>query len=481
MKNRVFHNPLDGRFTTVRRSYEDAEPQNGRSCSENNATNAWNVRASDGNLNNNNNKSSSYRCRAVAATDGFSEFLGSVREAYRDCLRGKRRSAQAVEYMQYANDDIPVLAREMWSGIYHQGTSTCFLIRYPKLREVFAAGFRDRIVHHWICLRLEPLFEDRFKKHGDVTFNCRKGYGTDKCVRHLAEGSRKVSSNYTKEAWLFKGDISGFFMSIDKILLMNMLDRFIRRWKARYEREGWSRIGKAMPVMYWDILMRLTRIVVLHHPENDCVFNTPVNAWKDLAANKSLFNNGEKGEPIGNLTTQLFANFYMSYFDEYVIHLFRGRNFAYDRFVDDWVVQCDDKRFLLDSIQRQEFFLDWALHLRMHPNKRYVQPVSHGVQFIGAYIKPNRIYLSNRTLARFMERAVGFARLMGKKPLTPIDCFRIEQVINSYLGFCKDKHTYNKRKEIVSRMGMKMYKYFYVRGHYSSIRTKREYRMLNIN
>ena len=270
-------------------------------------------------------------------------------------------------------------------------------------------------------------------------------------------------------------------MSIDKILLMNMLDRFIRRWKARYEREGWSRIGKAMPVMYWDILMRLTRIVVLHHPENDCVFNTPVNAWKDLAANKSLFNNGEKGEPIGNLTTQLFANFYMSYFDEYVIHLFRGRNFAYDRFVDDWVVQCDDKRFLLDSIQRQEFFLDWALHLRMHPNKRYVQPVSHGVQFIGAYIKPNRIYLSNRTLARFMERAVGFARLMGKKPLTPIDCFRIEQVINSYLGFCKDKHTYNKRKEIVSRMGMKMYKYFYVRGRYSSIRTKREYRMLNIN
>ena len=67
MKNRVFHNPLDGRFTTVRRSYEDAESQNGRSCSENNATNAWNLNASNGNLNNNNNKYNQNDCRAVAA------------------------------------------------------------------------------------------------------------------------------------------------------------------------------------------------------------------------------------------------------------------------------------------------------------------------------------------------------------------------------------------------------------------------------
>jgi len=87
------------------------------------------------------------------------------------------------------------------------------------------------------------------------------------------------------------------------------------------------------------------------------------------------------------------------------------------------------------------------------------------------------VYLSNRTLARFEERAVGFSRLIdGDAELTVMDCKRIEQVINSYLGFCKGKQTYAKRKEILDSMGAGLFRYFYIRGHYESIRARRKYR-----
>ena len=475
---------------TARRSYEDAKPQkdsNYWSVTENNSNNAWNVNFNNGNVNNN-NKYNSNVVRPVAACGGlYSAFYDSVVDAYKDCLRGKMASTQAVEYMQIAYVDLPCLAWELWTGIYRPTTSTCFLVKYPKLREVFAANFRDRIVHHWVCLRLEPLFEERFIMQGNVSFNCRKGFGTDKCVKHCADGLKYVSDGYTKPAWVFKGDLTGFFMSIDKNLLWYLLERFIKRWQKRYVREGWQRITwdildrlgmDAMPEMYWDILLRTVNVIVMHHPERDCVINSPVSLWGGLAPNKSLFGCGdEKGEPIGNLTTQLFANFLMSFFDMFVLYLFRRMKFSYERFVDDWCNVCDDYDFLLEAIQKMDAFLRDKLKLEMHKDKRYLQPVTHGLSFVGTYIKPNRLYLSNRTLARFEERAVGFSRLIeSKDELTILDCKRIEQVINSYLGFCKGKQTYTVRKEILDGMGAGLFRYFYIRGHYESIRARRKYR-----
>ena len=398
-------------------------------------------------------------------------------------------SPQAIEYMQVAWADLPCLAWELWTGIYTPSTSTCFLVKYPKLREVFAANFRDRIVHHWICLRLEPLFEERFVSQGDVSFNCRKGFGTEKCVLHCSEGMEYVSDNYTKPAWVFRGDLSGFFMSINKHLLWYLLNRFIKRWRKRYEREGWRSLEgdilarlnmEKMPEVYWKILSVTTEKIVMHHPEENCIFNSNPKDWKGLAPNKSMFGRDkDEGEPIGNLPTQLFANFLLSYFDAYVLFLFRHKKHSYERFVDDWDNKCDDHDFLLSAIPKMEVFLRDVLKLTMHEQKRYLQPVSHGMAFVGSYIKPHRIYLSNRTLARFEERAMGFRKQMEEKEeLSILDCKRIEQVINSYLGFCKNKRTYNRRKEILGLMGKPFFKYFYIRGHYDSIRAKSKYREL---
>jgi hypothetical protein len=360
-------------------------------------------------------------------------------------------------------------------------------VKYPKWREVFAANFRDRIIHHWICLRLEPLFEERFISQGDLSFNCRKGYGTEKAVAHVREGMKRVSENYRKEAWVFKGDLVGFFMSIDKELLWYRLERFIARWRKRYEREGWQRVSfdilyrlgmTEMPEMYWDILTRTARVVVMHHPERDCLLNSPVSWWRHLTANKSLFTSST-GEPIGNLTTQLFANFLMSYFIAYVKFVFRGKNYCLAQFVDDFVLICDDLRFLVDSIPKLESFLEKSLHLKMHKDKRYMQPVKHGVLFVGTFIKPGRDYLSNRTLARMLERCTGFSKLFDEPDFNAFDLQHIEQVLNSYLGFCKGRRTYSFRRGYIERMGTEFWKYFYVRGSFKSVRLKQQYRLLN--
>lgn len=136
----------------------------------------------------------------------------------------------------------------------------------------------------------------------------------------------------------------------------------------------------------------------------------------------------------------------------------------------------DDLDFLLKAIPKMEAFMK-KMKLEMHQHKRYLHPGSHGLALVGSYIKPKRVYLSNRTLARFEERAVGFSRLIdGDAELTVMDCKRIEQVINSYLGFCKGKKTYCKRKKILGMMGKNFFKYFYIKGHYESIRAKAKYR-----
>lgn len=479
---RVLNNPLNGRFTSAGRtyvrvpggSYEGAKPQKGSnywSSTEYNANNAWNVNFNNGNVNNN-NKYNGNVARAVAAYDGLADrdfylFFKSVVEAYDDCMRGKRTSPQAVDYMQLAAADLVILAWEMWTGTYAPGVSTCFLVKYPTIREVFAAAFRDRIVHHWICLRIVPLYEERFEAQGNVSFNCRKGYGTQKAVEAVAAGFKRVSDNYTRQAWVFKGDISGFFMSICKSRLWYLMERFTKR---RYHGS------------YKDILLHLSKVTVLHHPERHCVLNTPREQWKLLSPKKSMFTCGEdRGEPIGNLTTQHNANFYMSFFDAYVAFLFRGSNYDYERFVDDFEVSCDDKKFLLKNIPKMEAFLRDVMILEMHKDKRYIQPVSHGIKFVGTVIKPNRTYLADRTIARFMERIHGFNELLETKPeVSALDCQRIEQVLNSYLGFCRPHRTYRIRREAIGLFGRGFWRRFYVRGHYESVRVRPKYRMLNL-
>jgi hypothetical protein len=159
--------------------------------------------------------------------------------------------------------------------------------------------------------------------------------------------------------------------------------------------------------------------------------------------------------------------------------VFRRKNCDIAQFVDDFAIVCDDLEFLVSKIEVLSNFLDKKLRLKLHKNKRYLQPVSHGILFVGTFIKPGRNYLSNRTLGRMIERCKGYGRMVNEESVDVTKLQRMEEVLNSYLGFCRNRKTYNFRKSCIASLGDNFWKYFYVKGRYESIRLKRQYRLLN--
>lgn len=444
---------LAGRGMTSSASYEDAEPQR----SESSGNNSWNVNLGNGNVNNN-NKNNSYCVRPCTEFVDFESFEMSMWQAYDDCLRGKRGSVQALEYMPQAADDIPLLAREVWERRYEPRPSTCFMVTYPKLREVFAADFRDRIIHHWICLRLLPLFEARCHALGDVSHACRKGYGTRTAIRQVQEGMLSVSDHLQREAWVYKGDIVGFFMSIDKRLL----------WDALRELIGREYRGEDM-----DTLLYLVEKTVMHHPEKSCRVKSAMSLWRQIEARKSLFFVGDsQGEPIGNLTTQLFAGFYLSQLDEYVEEVMRGRVYSYTRSVDDFIIICDDRDFLRHAIRQTGDFTRAQLGLEVHRDKVYFQPVSHGVKFLGQWIYPHRRYVINRTIGRMTDRVKECVEEC-RQGMTEIRAGHWAQVLNSYFGFLSQADEYRTRGRIQAMLPGEWFRYFIIENRRKVITRKR--------
>ncbi len=453
---------------TAMTGYEDAKSQydtqtNRWSATENSANNSWNCNFNNGNINNN-NKYNGMRVRPVVAYDVPTWFLNLVISAFDDCCRNKRTTPDCIAYCEIANEDLLLLAHELYTCTYQPGVSTCFLVKYPKYREVFAAYFRDRIVHHFIYLLLNPLFEQRFVAQGNVSFNCRKGFGTLKAQQAVLDAIKDATHNYRREAWVFRGDIVSFFMSIDKRILWAKMEPFICE---KYHGQCLKQVLYA------------TKTIIFHRPENNCLFNTPLAEWaKHVEQSKSLLNDDPyHGMPIGNLTTQIFANFLLSFFDEFATQWFKIRYMEakFIRFVDDFVVVCANKHLLADFAKEAHTFLQSELSLQLHCDKYHFQLASHGMMFVGAYIKNHRMYLSNRTIARFTERVHGFNEMLeNKQQITLADLTRMEQVVNSYLGFCKGKRTYAIRKRILHQFSHRFYDHAYIHGHYERIRIKQK-------
>ena len=222
-----------------------------------------------------------------------------IDEAYRDCCKHKGGTEGCLEYkMNYLLNNLQ-LYNELNSMTYEIGKSKAFCVTRPKLREVFCAQFRDRIVHHILSIKFLPIFEDEML---DNAYACRKEKGTDYGIDHIRQQVERVSDNYTKETWILKCDLQGFFMSINRRMLYDIVEKIIRK---KYQ-------GGDMDFWLW-----LWRKVIMNDPSKNCVKVGDLSLWDRLPANKSLFTCGEGiGLPIGNLPSQILANLLMSAFDK---------------------------------------------------------------------------------------------------------------------------------------------------------------------
>jgi len=303
-------------------------------------------------------------------------------DAYVECRRNKRNTANALAFeMDYENKLI-----ELWQDInahtYSPGKSIAFVVDKPVLREIFAADFRDRVVHHWLIRKLNPLFEKLFIVD---SYACRVGKGTHFGVQRIDRFIRRCSQNYTQDCYILKLDIQGFFMAINKDILWTQLQTFIH---AQYHQADKH------------LVLELCRKIIDNDPTQHCLLKGKTSDWLDLPATKSLFHSPVRcGLPIGNLTSKVFANFYLNAFDHYVKKNLGIR--YYGRYVDDFVLVHPDQAFLKAIQPKLAHFLLSNLQLTLHPKKNYLQHYSKGVQFLGTIIKPHRIYIANRTKGNF--------------------------------------------------------------------------------
>ena len=371
--------------------------------------------------------------------------LESLFEAYWDCRKNKSRTVSASEFEVHYEENLIELHQEIVEGTYAQRPSITFVITKPDYREIFAANFRDRIVHHWIRQRIEPLFEQQMIP---TTFNCRKGKGTLAAQMYVAQAIRDVSNNYTRDCYVMKLDIKGFFMSIDR---QRICDKVVSFVTDRYHEED------------ADTLLFLLQKVLLNAPERNCERRGDISLWRYIKPHKSLFTNGDsKGLPIGDLVVQMAANLLLDDTDHFITETL-GITMA--RYVDDMVLISDSKQRLLDAVPMIREYMQQTAGVTLHPDKFYLQHYSKGVKFIGAVTKQGRTYISNRTV----NNAFATVRRFNRDKCSKACAADLVASVNSYLGIMRHHATFNIRKRLVKAIAPAWHKYIVVDKDYRKI------------
>lgn len=376
-------------------------------------------------------------------------------EAYYSCRKKKRNTHNALRFELNYEHNLIELAAEIRQGIYQPASSIAFIVNKPVKREIFAADFRDRVVHHWLIGKLNFLFEQVFIYD---SYACRLSKGTHLGIKRVNGFIRQCSCGYTKDCYILKLDIKGFFMHISKNVLYDKLSEFIEKYYRAPDKK---------------LVMEVCRRIIFNNPVQNVTIKGRKSNWNGLPRDKSLFCAEENcGLPIGNLTSQVFANFYMNEFDHFIKDNL-GVSY-YGRYVDDFVIVHNDKSFLTSLIPVIACFLEQHLHLTLHPRKIYLQHYTKGVCFLGAVIKPYRIYISNRTKGNFYEAIEKYNRIVRMSKPTREECASFLSCMNSYLGIMKHYRTYKLRKKMLFKhLSAWWWNYVFLRGGYAKFVSKK--------
>ncbi len=296
---------------------------------------------------------------------------------------GKRLRSDVLKYERHLEENIFALSESIVTGYYRHDAYVSFTIHDPKQRQIHKATVQDRLVHQAITSAIEPLFESRFIYD---SYSCRKGKGTHAAVKRLRSFLYRDSHNNTLTVYALKCDIKQFFASVDHRILMELLMQKLDDQKTL------------------DLLQRII----------DSLSTAP-----------------GKGIPLGNLTSQLFANIYLHELDWFVKHALRERHYL--RYCDDFIIVGLDREHLLALVPLFEKFLDQKLRLRMHPNKVTICSWAHGIDFLRYVLKPNSIVLRTKTKNRALQRVN-------------------ETNLSSYLGLCSHANGYQLQQLLITRV-----------------------------
>jgi len=300
-------------------------------------------------------------------------------EAYFDCRRNKRTTHSALDFEMNLEENLLQLYHELRTGTYEIGKSICFVVKIPRVREIWAANFRDRIVHHLIYNRMSPKWNRRFSADSCA---CIPGRGTLYGATRLEKHIRSFTNNWEKDYWYLKCDLSNFFVSIKKDVLWSLMEPSIE--------DGW--------------LKDITKLVLYSDPTKNFTLNSRDWEAELVPERKRLCLAGENtGLPIGNLTSQFFANILLNELDKFAKHTLKAKK--YIRYVDDCIILAEDKETLIEMKAKMDEFVK-TIGLSFNPKKCFIHKINRGVSFVGQTVYPHRRVPLKNTVDKCIEKAI---------------------------------------------------------------------------
>jgi len=298
-------------------------------------------------------------------------------------------------------DNLFALQKSLLNKTYHHGGYRSFFVNDPKKRHIHKASVSDRIVHHLLYNYLYNIFDKTFIYD---SYSCRLGKGTHKSVRRLSQYIRKFTKNYTRPCFILKCDIKKFFASIDQEILYKLL---LEKIKDQ------------------DMLWLLRQIIFSFNSEKG----------------------KGKGIPLGNLTSQVFANIYLNELDQFIKHNLKIK--YYIRYADDFVVLSDQKSELEKLINKIEIFLTSKLKLSLHDKKRTIRNYRHGIDFLGYITLPHIILPRTKTKRRLMKKINEKIENFNYNKITYTS---LNQTAQSYLGLLKQSNAYRLSQDLKNKI-----------------------------
>ncbi len=279
--------------------------------------------------------------------------IENIFDAWREFIKGKQNKGDTQDFALDLEDNIFVLHHDLSDGTYTHGSYQQFRISDPKPRVISKASVRDRLLHHAIYRNLYPGFDKTFVYD---SFSCRTGKGVHKAFARLVKVARKVSCGYVRPCWALKCDMRKFFDSIDHQILMNQLAERI---------------------------------------DDNCLLGLLTNIIQSFSASEG------RGIPLGNLTSQLFANIYMDPLDKFIKHRLKVK--YYIRYADDLVLLDSDPSVLMGDFVEIAQFCRERLKLQVHPNKVFLRKLTWGIDFVGYVALPRHNRPRKKTVRRMLR------------------------------------------------------------------------------
>ncbi|MBR2989358.1 RNA-directed DNA polymerase [Candidatus Saccharibacteria bacterium] len=347
--------------------------------------------------------------------------------AFFETRKGKLRTRDEFMFEAFWKKRIAWLTNDIVNRHYKPRRGIAFIVTKPVRREIFAASFRDRLVHRLIYDMCYDWWDRRFIER---SFSCRKYKGTLYGIKCFQKDMRQVTLGGKRKGHVLKFDLEGYFMSLSR---QRLFDRAIAGAKVQFPHGGDK----------FQLLKYLWHEVIFDDPVDGVRIRPSVGEWGDLPSTKSLFCQPLGfGIVIGNLSSQLLSNIYLDQFDRFVTMTLGYKH--YGRYVDDFYIVVTEEELpqaLVDAGVIRDYLR--SIGLKLHPKKFYIQPIEHGCEFLGMRVFINCLLPSKRFKGNAYAAMEGF--LLGIK--------KAESII-SYMGYSTHMNAHKFIKKILSKGGI---------------------------